>query len=95
MNAASHRFVIPRDEPTIPEWKMSTAEWIAHQERLHGQDWRAAIERMDGEAADAAFYGCVGSEAWDAAADLSAHRCATVGMVGEGSAPHALPGVVK
>ena len=82
MNAASHRFVIPRDEPTIPEWKMSTAEWIAHQQRLHGKDWRAEIDRMDGEAADAAFQECVGSEACDAAPDLSAHDRSVAGMTG-------------
>lgn len=88
MMGARHTFTEPRtpiafapDElATVPEWKMSSAEWIAHQQRLHGQDWRAEIDRMDGEAADAAFYGCVGSEAFDAAPDLSAHRCATVGM---------------
>ncbi len=64
----------------VPEWAMTTSQWIAHQQRLYGPNWRAVIDRMDREAADAAFFSCVGSEAWDAAPDLSAHRCATVGM---------------
>ncbi len=58
----------------VPEWRMTSQQWVAHQQRLHGPNWRAVIDRLDGEAADAAFYGCVGSEAWDAAPDLSAER---------------------
>lgn len=102
MMGAHHTFTEARtpiafdadDLATVPEWAMSTEQWIAHQDRRHGQDWRAAIERMDAEAADSAWNDWFGGEAWDAAPDLSAHRCATVGMSGEGSAPHALPGVV-
>ncbi len=75
----------PADAPLgadVPEWRMTSAQWIAHQERLHGQDWRAEIDRMDGEAADSAFYGCVGSEAFDAAPDLTPRSVA--GMTGAG-----------
>ena len=75
-----HTFTLPRtpiafdadDLATVPEWKMSSAQWVAYQERLHGQDWRAAIERMDGEAADAAFQEWFGDVPFDGAPDLSA-----------------------
>ena len=79
MTAHSHRFTLPRDN-SLPEWAMTTAEWIAHQERLYGPDWRAEIDRMDSEAADAAFYDWFGSEPFDAAPDLTAHRQVTAGM---------------
>ncbi len=56
----------------IPEWRMTSAQWIAHQERLYGQGWRAEFDRMDGEAADVAFHEWCGGEAYDAAPDLTA-----------------------
>lgn len=70
-----HKFATPAPAAPldVPEWKMSTTQWVAHQQRLYGPNWRARVKRMDGEAADAAFYGCVGSEAYDAAPDLTAH----------------------
>lgn len=61
-----------------PEWAMTTAEWVAHQERLHGPDWEALLDRYDAEQADRTFIGCVGSEPFDAAPDLTDfnQRCA-------------------
>ena len=82
MTTHSHQFTMPRAE-TVPEWKMTTAEWIAHQERLYGPDWRATIDRMDGEAAEAAFYDWFGdTEPFDAAPDLTAYARSTAGMGG-------------
>lgn len=81
-----HRFIEPRepafadDLATVPEWAMSTAEWIAHQESLHGPDWRAEIDRMDGEAADAAFNEWFGDVPFDGAPDLTAHARSTWGL---------------
>lgn len=83
MNAATHAFTPAPAAPLgadVPEWKMSSAQWVAHQQRLHGPNWRARVKRMDREAADAAFYGCVGSEAWDCAPDITERSCA--GMAG-------------
>jgi hypothetical protein len=70
-----HQFIEPRpaeELADVPEWEMTTAQWIARQEGLYGPDWRAEIDRMDGEAADTAFYDFFGSEPFDAASDLRA-----------------------
>ncbi len=83
MTYASHRFVESRDTAlAIPEWQMSTAQWIAHQERLHGADWRAEIDRMDGEAADAAWREWFGDVPFDGAPDLTPASRVPVGMMG-------------
>jgi hypothetical protein len=58
----------------VPEWAMTTEQWVAHQERLHGPNWREVFDRADEEAADAAFFGCVGDVPFDAAPDLTADR---------------------
>ncbi len=85
---ARHTFTEPRTPialdalPTIPEWKMTTAEWIAHQQRLYGPNWRAEIDRMDGEAADAAWREWFGDVPVDYAPDLSAHARSTAMMPG-------------
>jgi hypothetical protein len=81
---ATHRFVMPHPiagllDADVPEWKMTTAQWVAYQERLYGADWRAVIERMDADAADSAFYDWFG-EPYDAAPDLTAYNRITAGM---------------
>lgn len=68
----------------VPEWRMTNRQWIAHQQRLHGQDWRAEIDRMDAEAAASAWNDWFGSEPYDAAPDLTAHSRSVAGMTGAG-----------
>ncbi len=84
MSAHSHKFVEIRDTAlAVPEWAMSSEQWIAHQERLYGADWRAEIDRMDGEAADAAWRDFFGDVPFDGAPDLTPATRVPVGMMGE------------
>ncbi len=92
MACATHRFVESRDTALaetlaafadVPEWAMTSSQWIAHQERLLGADWRSEIDRMDAETDDGSFYDFFGDVPFDGAPDLTPASRVPVGMLGE------------